>query len=70
MARQAKSSIKKQNLLNYLNFDSKSLTLRCPNFIGVHVPVAPDLAKTVKVTSDHSKNLAKVLGGAKNGKFS
>ena len=46
------------------------LTLRRPNFIGVHVPVAPDLAKTVKVKSDHSENLAKVLGGAENGKFS
>ena len=45
------------------------LTLRRPNFIGAHVPVAPDVAKTVKVRSDHSENLAKVLGGAKNGKF-
>ena len=26
-----------------------SLTLRRPNFIGAHVPVAPDLAKTVKM---------------------
>ena len=36
------------------------LTLRRPNIIGVHVPVAPDLAKTVKVKSDHLENLAKV----------
>ena len=49
--------------------DISLLTLRRPNFIGVHVPVAPDLAKTVKVKSDHSENLAKVLGGAKNGKI-
>ena len=34
------------------------------------MPVAPDLAKMVKVKSDHSENLAKVLCGAKNGKFS
>ena len=33
------------------------------------MPVAPDLAKTVKVKSDHSGNLVKVLGGAKNGKI-
>ena len=46
---------------------SDALTLRRPNFIGVHVPVAPDLEKTVEVKSDHSENLAKVLGGAKNG---
>ena len=45
------------------------LTLRRPNFIGVHVPVAPDLAKTVKVKSDHSENLAKVLGSAENMKL-
>ena len=31
------------------------------------MPVAPDLAKTVKVKSDHSENLTRVLGGAKNG---
>ncbi len=45
------------------------LTLRRPNFLGVHVPVTPDLAKTVKGKSDHSENLARVLGGAKNGKI-
>ena len=45
------------------------LTLRRQNFIGVLVPVAPDLAKTVKVKSDYSENLAKVFGGAKNGNF-
>ena len=33
------------------------------------MPVAPDLAKTVKVKLDHSENLTRVLGGAKNGKF-
>ena len=29
-----------------------------------------DLAKTVKVRSDHSDNLTVVFGGAKNGYFS
>ena len=43
-----------------------NLTLRRPNFIGVHVPVAPDLAKTLKVGSDHSENLTSVFDGAKN----
>ena len=32
-----------------------NLTLRRPNFLGVHVPVTPDLAKTVKGKSDHSE---------------
>ena len=41
-----------------------------PELYRGHVPVAPDLAKTVKVKSDHSEDLTKVLGGAKNGKFS
>ena len=51
-------------------FEPKNfLTLRRPNFLGVHVPVTPDLAKTVKGMSDHSENLARVLGGAKNGKI-
>ena len=45
------------------------LTLRRPNLLGIHVPVSPDLAKTVKVKSDHCENLARVLGGAKNGKI-
>ena len=43
------------------------LILRCPNNQRVHVTVAPDLAKTVKVKSDHSENLNKVFGTAKNG---
>ena len=47
----------------------KILTLRRPNFIGAHVPVAPDLAKTVKVGSDHSKNLTSVFYGAKHEKL-
>ena len=34
------------------------------------MPVAPDLAKTVKVGSDHSKNLTSVFYGAKNEKLS
>ena len=46
------------------------LTLRRPNLLGFHVPVSPDLAKTVKVRSDHSENLTEVFGGAKNGNFS
>ena len=33
------------------------LTFRRPNLSGVHVPVSPDLAKTVKVRSDQSENL-------------
>ena len=33
------------------------------------MPVAPDLAKTVKVGSDHSKNLTSVFYGAKNEKL-
>ena len=45
------------------------LTLRRPNFLGAQLPVPPDLAKTVKVKSDHAEILAKVLGGAENGKF-
>ena len=45
------------------------LTLRRPNFIGAHVLVAPDLAKTVKMGSDHSKNLTSVFYGAKNEKI-
>ena len=56
---------KNLHLLGKLN-----LTLRRPNFIGAHVPVAPDLAKTVKVGSDDSKNLTSVFNGAKNEKFS
>ena len=43
------------------------LTLRRPNLLGVHVPVSPDLAKTAKVRSDHSKNLTHVFDNAKNG---
>ena len=46
-----------------------NLTLRRPNFLGAHVPVTPDLAKTVKEKSDHSENLTRVLDGAKNGKI-
>ena len=41
------------------------LTLRRPNFLGVHVPVAPNLAKTVKVKSDQSENLTIVFSGGK-----
>ena len=46
---------------------SKLLTLRSPNDQGVHAPVVPDLAQTVKVGSDHYEKLIKVLGDAKNG---
>ena len=42
------------------------LTLRRPNLLGAHVPVAPDLAKTVKVGSDHSENLTSVPYSTKN----
>ena len=52
------------------NFQQLTLTLRRPNFIGTHVPVAPDLAKTVKMRSDHSKNLTSVFYGAENEKLS
>ena len=34
------------------------------------MPVAPDLAKTVKVGSDNSKNLTSVLDDAKNERLS
>ena len=34
------------------------------------MPVAPDLAKTVKMRSDHSKHLTSVFNGAKNEKLS
>ena len=34
------------------------------------MPVAPDLAKTVNMGSDHSKNLTSVFYGAKNEKLS
>ena len=34
------------------------------------MPVALDLAKTVKMGSDHSKNLTSVFYGAKNEKLS
>ena len=34
------------------------------------MPVAPDLAITVKVRSDRSKNLTSVFDGAKNKKLS
>ena len=43
------------------------LTRRHPNDQGLHVPVEPDLAQTVKVGSDHSENLTSVFNGAKNG---
>ena len=46
-----------------------NLTLRRPNFIGAHVPVAPDLAQMVRVGSDHSKKLTSVFYGAKNEKL-
>ena len=41
------------------------LTLKRSNLLQVYVPVSPNLAKPVKVRSDHSENLTKVLGGAK-----
>ena len=45
------------------------LTLKRPSFIRAHVPVAPDLAKMVRVGSDHSKKLTSVFYGAKNEKL-
>ena len=42
----------------------KTLTLRRPNLLVVHGPLSQDLAKTVKVRSDHSENLTNVFGGA------
>ena len=47
----------------------RTLTLRRPNLIGAHVPVAPDLAKTVKAGSDHSEKLTSVLNSARNGEL-
>ena len=56
---------------SHLDYDTlNNLTLRRPNLLGVHVPVSPDLAKTVKVRLDQSENLTKVFGGANNGNFS
>ena len=46
------------------------LNFKRPNLIGVHAPVAPDLAKTVKMRSEHSENLTSVFNGAKNGQLS
>ena len=45
--------------------------LALPQLALPQLALAPtaDLAKTVKVKSEHSENLAKVLGGAKNGKI-
>ena len=43
---------------------------QAPELYRAHVPVAPDLAKTVKMGSDHSKNLTSVFYGAKNEKLS
>ena len=62
-----KSEFSSEIIFNAMQSD---LTLRRPKFIEVHVPVAPDLAKTVKVGSDHSKNLTSVFYGAKNEKLS
>ena len=62
-----KSEFSSEIIFNAMQSD---LTLRRPEFIEVHVPVAPDLAKTVKVKSDHSENFTKVFGSANNGKFS
>ena len=53
------SIVKKQN---YMCYQFKS---QAPNGHGVHVPIVPDLAPTVKLASDHSENLTKVFGGAK-----
>ena len=47
--------------LGFTSCTQSCLTLRRPNFIGVRRPVPPDLAKTGKVRSDHSKNLTKVF---------
>ena len=51
-------------LLIFLN-----LTLKRSNFTEVNVPVRPDLAGTVEVGSDYSKNLSIVFDGAKKKKF-
>ena len=37
--------------------------------LRVYVPVSPDLAKTVKVTSDYSKNLTNGFRGDQNDNF-
>ena len=53
--------------LNKLNF---KCTFRRPNVQVVHVPLSPDLARMVKVASDHFENLTNVFCDAKNGDFS
>ena len=46
------------------------LTLKRQDNHGIHVPVVPDLARTVSVESYQSENVTKVFDGAKNGIFS
>ena len=46
------------------------LILGRPNLIGVHAPVAADLAKTVMLGSDGCENLISVLNSAKYEKLS
>ena len=58
------------NNLERIFYGEPILTLRRSNFIGANVPVASDPAKTVKMGSDHSKNLTSVFYGAKNEKLS
>ena len=49
---QKKNFFNSQQEIN-IKYLKRFLTLRRPNFIGVYVPVAPDLAKMMKVKSDH-----------------
>ena len=46
-----------------INSCLKILTLGRPNILEINVPVAPDLAKTVKVKSDPSEDLTRRLSG-------
>ena len=46
------------------------LTLRRRSILGVNVPVAPDLARMLKVKPDRYDNLAKIFLSAKNSFFS
>ena len=42
--------------------DVPSINSQVQNILGVHVAVSPDLAKTLKVRSDHCENSTKLFG--------
>ena len=52
------------HLFNFRNLISDPIKSQAPEGSRVHEPVVPDLAQTVKVGSNHSKNSTEVFGGA------